>query len=74
MNGLLVAVSAEGLDDFLPVGVVDDGRSTEISLALVAHSAGQMAGAALTMLGFALGREAETLLGSLMGLLFRHDI
>ena len=68
-----VAVATQGFANLGRFRVIHARGTTKIPFALVAHSGRQVAGSRLTMLDLAGRRDTKTLLGSLVGLLLRHD-
>lgn len=68
-----IAVASECLGNHLRVAVGRDGGATQVTLTLLAHATGQMAGASLAVLRLAVGRQAEAFFGAFVGFLLRHD-
>lgn len=70
---LSVTVPAQGFANLGRLGIVNAGGTSQIPLAFVAHSGSQMARSRLAMLHLAGRRNAKPFLGTLVGLLLRHD-
>ena len=67
-----VAVSIQCFTDGWFHATIDGCRSSQVTFSLVRHARCQVTGTGLPMLGLALGRQAEPLLGPFMSLLLRH--
>lgn len=70
----LIAVSSQGFGNHFAVAVGRDRGAAEIPLALLVHPSCKVTGASLTMLGLALGGQAEPLFGPFVCFLLWHDI
>jgi hypothetical protein len=69
----LVAVSVECFGDVVRKRLTKDGGSAKVSPTLFGDGNGQVASSCLTVLDLALGGDAKTLFGSLVGLHLGHD-
>ena len=72
VTALLVAVTVECFCDFFLIASSLNCRSTQVSPTLIGDSSSQVTCTSTTVLGFALGCQTESFLGSLVGFLFRH--
>ena len=69
----LVAVVTQRILDLTFHALGQDACPTQVAFALLGHTSLQVAGARLSMLGVALGRQAKSLFGAFVGLLLGHD-
>ncbi len=68
----LLASRSEHANDFFRLGTADHGRTTKMPTLLFGQPKRQVACAAVTVLRLARGRQAESLLDSLVCFLLRH--
>jgi hypothetical protein len=71
-NAKLIAVVIQGRHDALGINVFEYACATQVTATLLGEAAVDMAGPSTAVLDFAIGRHAETLLGSFVGFSLGH--